>query len=265
MNDELEILLRAMQEAGEAILKMQKTGFSVSRKANNDIVTKADLLANDILRAHLSKQFSDDAWLSEESVDDICRLSNQRVWIVDPIDGTKEFSQGIPEYAISVALVENGVPIVSSVFNPATNELFYAKKGHGAWLNKRAIQCIRNGSERYLLLASRSEYQRGDWKAYQTEHHVKQVGSIAYKLALIAAGKADATFSLGHKHEWDIAAGALLVSEAGGMVTNKHKEELVFNRSDVKVNGIIATTKACYHDVIALCCPHHEPLPGCHE
>lgn len=241
MGNEKNTLLQAMKDAGEAILRLQKTGFSIAKKSNNDIVTKADLLANDILKTTLQKEFPADGWLSEECIDDANRLSCKRVWVVDPIDGTKEFASGVPEYAISVALVENGIPLLSSVFNPATDELFYAEKGKGAWLNDEKIHCVAASTKRFLLLASRSEWQRGEWDEYQKHHEVKQIGSIAYKLGLVAAGKADATFSLGPKNEWDIAAGVLIVTEAGGVVTNRHKEEFIFNRKQVLVDGIVAT------------------------
>ncbi|TAK76378.1 MAG: 3'(2'),5'-bisphosphate nucleotidase CysQ [Gammaproteobacteria bacterium] len=241
MDLELNSLLQSVQEAGKAILSLQKTGFDVMEKANNDIVTQADLLANDILKTQLTKAFPDYGWLSEESVDDPERLACHRVWIVDPIDGTKEYAQGRAEYAISVALVEDGIPIIAAVFNPATDELFHAMRGKGAWLGKKKLACNRTvSSEGLLLLASRSEYERGEWDPYQQNHAVKQVGSIAYKLALVAAGEAHATFSLGPKNEWDIAGGTLLVLEAGGVVTDRRKHALMFNRKEVVVDGVVA-------------------------
>lgn len=241
MEHEKNILLSAMREAGEAILALQSKGFTVTTKFNNELLTQADLLANKILRQRLTTAFPDIGWLSEESVDDMSRLSCERVWVVDPIDGTIEFASGLPEYGISVALVEHGVPILASVFNPATNELFYAIRGKGAWLGDKKIQCCEvEANTKLLLLASRSEYQRGEWSGYQLLHQVKQIGSIAYKLALIAAGKAHATFSLGPKNEWDIAAGVLLVKEAGGVVTDKFGNEIVFNQKKTLVAGIIA-------------------------
>lgn len=253
MNNEMTVLLQAMREAGAAILNLQKTGFEIAKKANNDIVTQADLLANAILKRELSGQFPEYGWLSEESIDDASRMHCARVWVVDPIDGTKEFATGIPEYAISVALVEHGQPILSAVFNPAMGELFHASKGQGAWLgSKKLSHAGLMATDNLMLLASRSEYKRGEWKTFQQSHRVSQVGSIAYKLALIAAGIAHATFSLGPKNEWDVAAGALLVTEAGGVVTNKHRQALQFNRQDVKVDGIIATTAETYEQVLAL-------------
>jgi myo-inositol-1(or 4)-monophosphatase len=242
MNLELEILLQTVKEAGAAILSLQKTGFSVERKSNWSLVTKADLLANDILRNHLTSKFPDYGWLSEESKDSPERLMKERVWIVDPIDGTKEFVAGLGEYAVSVALIENGFPILGCVLNPATDELFYAIKGKGAWLGRCRLKCDESLKPPFLFLVSRTEYARGEWKQFEQTHRIQQVGSIAYKLALLAAGRAHATFSLGPKNEWDIAAGTLLVTEAGGIVTDARGEKFIFNQAKTLVNGIVATT-----------------------
>jgi myo-inositol-1(or 4)-monophosphatase len=253
MNKELTVLLEAVEESGDAILALQHSGFSISKKNNHELLTQADLLANDILKNKLTAIFPESGWLSEESIDDILRLQCDRVWIVDPIDGTKEFATSVPEFAISVALIDKGVPIVSAVFNPAKDELFYAVKGKGAWLNTERIFCEAHKKvDNLLLLASRSENDRGEWERFKMHHRVKAVGSIAYKLALIAGGFADATFSLGPKHEWDIAGGTLLVLEAGGCVSDKEKQTIVFNQSNVKVNGIVATNASCYDQVFAL-------------
>lgn len=250
MNKEVQVLLAAMREAGQIILDLQHAGFSVTQKANNDIVTQADLAANDMLKNTLLSAFPTDGWLSEETQDEVARLTANRVWIVDPIDGTKEFAQHIPEYAISVALVEKGEPILSAIFNPATAELFHAIKEQGAYLNGTQIFCANKLSERPVLLASRSEEMRGEWDAFKAEYEVKIMGSIAYKLALIAAGKADGTFSLGPKNEWDIAAGVLLVSEAKGQVSDQHQKKFIFNNKNVRVDGIIASTKHLYPNII---------------
>ncbi len=249
LKKEKDILLAVMREAGEAVRQLQESQLEIKTKANNDIVTIADLRANDILKNALLGAFPADGWLSEETVDDAERLTRQRVWIVDPIDGTREFAAGVPEYALSVALVDQGVPALASVFNPATNELFYAIKGRGAWLNDAVIhanavipgQAGTHPNEKLRLLASRSEYRRGEWAKFEPDCEVVQIGSIAYKLALLAAGRAHATFSLGPKSEWDIAAGVLLVQEAGGKVSDKTRQPFVFNNKNIRINGIVAT------------------------
>jgi myo-inositol-1(or 4)-monophosphatase len=242
MTNESTVLLTAMREAGQAILSLSRDEVDIRLKANADIVTRADLLANEILQTHLRTAFPGDGWLSEETTDNAERLTCQRVWVVDPIDGTREFAAGIPEYAMSVALIENGEPIVAAIYNPATDELFHAIKGNGAWQGDHQLKCRHGTANQLLLLASRSEYKRGEWERFKQHHQVTQVGSIAYKLALVAAGKADATFSLGPKSEWDVAAGALLVTEAGGIVTNNYQRKLIFNQERVLIDGIVATS-----------------------
>lgn len=249
MSNELNILLQAVSAAGAAVLTLSRSDLAITFKENNDIVTQGDLLVNQILKAELLNHFPDYGWLSEESVDTLLRRDAKRIWIVDPIDGTREFAKGVPEYAISVALIENEQPILAAVFNPATNELFHAKKGEGAWLNGQVINCRENASANLILLASRSEYRRGEWSAFEVDNEVQQIGSIAYKLGLVAAGKADATFSLGPKNEWDIAAGVLLVTEAGGIVTNQRGQPFVFNQENVLVDGIVATSQQSHAQI----------------
>lgn len=238
---ELKVLQAAVREAGAAIYQMQQEGFHVSVKANSDLVTQADLLANDIILTRLYAEFPTYGWLSEETKDHPKRLQKEKVWVIDPIDGTIEYANQVAEYAISVALIEQGLPIIACVYNPATNEFFHACKNEGAWLNDKSIHCIAPQMKQDLVvLASRSEVMRGEWREFAKQCTVKPVGSIAYKMACVAAGKAHGTFSLSPKHEWDIAAGTLLVLEAGGYVTNVLRENLHFNRESVRVDGVVA-------------------------
>lgn len=246
LKSEMQVLLNAIQEAGQAVIQARHEGFTSSYKINNDPLTTADLLSNQILKDRLLNAFPTDGWLSEETTDNLDRLNYKRIWIVDPIDGTREFIKGIPEYAVSVALVENGIPIVSAVYNPAKNELFYAIKDQGAWFNHDPIKCQASSQDKLKILASRTEIANGDWQQFLKINEIKPMGSIAYKLALIAAGFADSTFSLSPKCEWDIAAGVLLVREAGGLVTDKYKNNFVFNQLNTRVNSIIACTSASF-------------------
>lgn len=247
---EREIMETVVRLAGQEIVRISKEGFKTSYKANEDPLTTADLAANRMLREAFKKAFPDDGWLSEESVDDANRLSCRRVWIVDPIDGTKEFVRGLPEYAISVALVENGVPVLGAVHNPATDELFVAVQGGGSTLNGKPIHVKLADDKPMTILGSRSEMRRGEFDAFADSMDVRPIGSIAYKLALIAAGRADATFSLTPKNEWDIAGGVLLVQEAGGFVVDKSRKPFVFNQKDTLVPGVIAVSEGARDRVI---------------
>jgi len=157
------------------------------------------------------------------------------VWIVDPLDGTKEFITGVPEYAVAVALVEDGEPVLGVVHNPVTGETFWAERGGGAVLNGQPIHV----AEGRVVLASRSETKRGEFTPFE-DWEVRPVGSIQYKLALVAAGQGAVTWSRGPKHEWDVCAGALIVREAGGLATELAGTPLRYNRPRPKVRGILA-------------------------
>lgn len=252
MHAELSRLEEAVREAGDAVIKIAKDGFETAYKANKDPVTAADLAADAVLKRRLLDGFGDCGWLSEETSDDPGRLKKNRVWIVDPIDGTKEFVSGIDEFAVSAALVDNGQPVLAAVYNPAADRLFTAVKGEGVWLNAQPIKVRNNAVEKPLILASRSEVKRGEFEVFEPFVQLRVCGSIAYKLALVAAGQADATFSLGPKNEWDIAAGVLILQQAGGKVTDLTGDSFLFNQRQPLVNGIIAASMASYSSVTAL-------------
>ncbi|MHA1200858.1 MAG: 3'(2'),5'-bisphosphate nucleotidase CysQ, partial [Candidatus Heimdallarchaeaceae archaeon] len=180
------------------------------------------------------------------------RLDKDKVWIVDPIDGTREFVESIPEYAISVALVEKGQPVIGVVLNPLKDELYSAIKGEGAYLNGEPIHVNSKLDNKPVIVASRSENKRGEWEDFKQVAEVIPTGSIAYKLALVAAGTADATFSLCPKNEWDIAAGHLLVEEAGGVVSDKYGQCFIYNQKETLVDSIVGISKVASKTVFKM-------------
>src|SRR6202167_1373793 len=240
---ELEHARTGALEAGEILRRhFRDGGYKVASKGRDNPVTSADLEADTALREHLSRAFPDYGWLSEETVDNAARLSRRRVWIVDPLDGTKEFIKGIPEFVVAIALAEDGVPVLGVTYNPIKRELFWAARGAGCALNGAPVTVSDTAKlDHASILASRSETSRGEWKAYEGSITVRAIGSVAYKLALVAAGQADATFTLTPKNEWDIASGAALIAAAGGRVTDQRGHPFRFNRRNVKVPGLLAT------------------------
>ena len=234
----IDAVVAAAEAAGRVIQEIQDSDFEVEHKGDAGPVTLADREADALLKSNLL-QLVPAGWLSEETVDNPKRLEEGRLWIVDPLDGTKEFVSGRPEYCVAIALVEDGEPVIGVVHNPATGDTFRAERGRGAFRNGVAIG-VREGRK---LLASRSELKRGEFEPFEADWDVTATGSIQFKLALIAAGEAAATFSRGPKHEWDVCAGALIVAEAGGLATDLFGGELNYNQAFPKVKGILNYAK----------------------
>lgn len=252
---ELQILerIRAAFDATPAVLAPFTPGaVETQYKSGHDPVTEADRALNDLLRGRLVQD--GEGWFSEESVDDLARLSKKRVWLVDPLDGTREFVAGIPEWCVSVALVEEGRAIAGGILNPATRETFLGSLRTGVTLNGRSVRVSdKNGLEDALVLASRSEVNRGEWGLFRdASFRIQSMGSVAYKLARVAAGLADATWTLVPKNEWDIAAGVALVEAAGGLARNLSNSPLTFNNRNPLLNGLVACGPRLADAVFAL-------------
>ncbi len=237
----LDASCRIAVEAGGLIERIRAEGFETTRKGDQSPVTRADREADSLLKREL-RRLEPVSWLSEETSDSQERLSEDRLWVVDPLDGTKEFMKGLPEYSVAIALVDHGRPTVGVVYNPATGVTFSAARGLGAFRNGQAIR-VREGNR---LLASRSEIRRGEFEPFEQAWDVAPVGSIQYKLALVAAGEAAVTFSRGPKHEWDVCAGSLIVEEAGGRATDLFGGPLHYNQPFPKVKGILAGAAEAY-------------------
>lgn len=239
-SEESAVAEYAAKEAGMIIMRLFKGKFDVHEKSKNNPVTSADLAANRKIRDIVLGRFPQDAWLSEEDKDSTQRLGNSRVWVVDPIDGTKEFIEGVPQFAVSIGFVVDGCPKVAVVFNPAEDRLYSAAAGEGAYLNKQPIRVTaRNDIDGALLLVSRSEPRR-KFQVFVDRCEIKPVGSIAFRLAKIAGGDGDGTLTFRSIREWDICAGVLMVQEAGGKVVDGNGNSLRFNQPEARHRGVVA-------------------------
>ncbi len=212
----------------------------VEYKADGDPVTDVEKRIDEVLRGELLRD--GEGWLSEETADDLSRLEKNRVWVVDPIDGTREFIEGLPEWSISVGLVERGIPTAGGILNPSTDWLVLGSLETGVTVN--GIPCClseKTSLSGCLVLASRTEMRRGEWTRFEDRgYEIRPSGSIALKLGLVAAELADATWTLMPKHEWDVAAGVALVRAAGGDVCSLLDELPPFNRRTPLLPGLIA-------------------------
>jgi myo-inositol-1(or 4)-monophosphatase len=267
MRPELQIAIEAARRAGELTLRDFDGDFAVQNKntgradrregrdlraADYDPVTSADRAADCCLREALLGAFPDYGWLSEETVDSPERLDRKAVWIVDPLDGTKEFVSGIQEYAVSVALVEDGEPTVAVIFNPPRDELYSAVKGGGTFVNGKRVFCTPTPAlEQAVLIVSRSEASRGEIDPLRPHlREIRPLGSVAYKLAVVAAGEADLNVSVQPKNEWDVCAGDLLVREAGGHMVDLNGVVRRYNQPDPLIRGGLAAANPGLADLM---------------
>lgn len=233
--------IQSALEAARAVFERFSWGaIEAEYKAGHDPVTEADRALDTVLHQALLRD--GEGWLSEESIDDYTRLEKSRVWVVDPLDGTREFVAGIPEFCASIAMVEDGRPVAGGIYNPATNEIFLGSIASGVTYNGKPVKpSPRKSLDGALVLASRSELKRGEWKQFEkADFKIRPMGSVAYKLALVSAGLADATFTLVPKHEWDVAAGVALVQSSGGFVSTLDHGPLRFNQRHPLLSGLIA-------------------------
>ena len=231
LNDVIDVV----RSAGHAIEACRCPSIPVSAKRDLSPVTAADHAADALLREGLLGLVRC-GWLSEETADSPARLAETRLWIVDPLDGTREFVEGLPEYSVAVALVENGAPVLGVVHHPPSGATSSAELGRGAFRDGTPLTVAEGTS----ALASRSEAGKGEFAEFTGRWLLRQVGSIQLKLALVAAGEAAATWSRGPKHEWDVCAGALIASEAGGIATDAFGGPLRYNQPFPKVRGVLA-------------------------
>ncbi len=239
-NAELAAAERAARDAGAAVMGLFRGKFDVREKSKNNPVTSADLEANRIIHECVQKNFPDDGWLSEEDSDNSDRLALSRVWVVDPIDGTKEFIEGVTAVCHFNRLCRRRRPKVSVVFNPAKDRFYKAAAGEGAFLNDAAIRVTtRDAIDGAALLVSRSEPQKR-FQVFVDRCALRPVGSIAYRLAKVAGGDGDGTLTFRTIHEWDICAGVLMVEEAGGKVVDGDGNAMRFNRLPAKHKGVVA-------------------------
>ena len=209
--------------------------FASWDKVPGHVVCEIDLAANDMLRRALRDLDPEAGWLSEETADSAERLMRSRVWVVDPIDGTRDFVRGRPGWAVSVALVEGGCAMIGVLDAPARDEHWAAELGNGATRNGIRLQ----SSERTELVGARVPADMLP-KVDADLVPVFKPNSIALRMAMVASGEADLLAALRWGHEWDIAAAALIAQEAGAIVTDARGQTLRFNSTKGEMFGVLA-------------------------
>lgn len=248
-----ELLAEVVRAAGAlALARAGSPGAVREKPGGGGPVSEADLAVDRLLRERLLDARPGYGWLSEETEDDLARLGRERVFVVDPIDGTRAFLAGQPAWAVSAAIVEAGVPVVGIVHMPALGKTYAARRGGGATRNGRPIAPSRRtelaGAE---VLANANQLAAEHWPGGTPPVERAFRPSIAYRLCLVAEGRFDATLTFRPSWEWDLAAGDLVAREAGATVTDGDGGPLVYNRSDPRVAGIVVAPPALHAALMA--------------
>jgi myo-inositol-1(or 4)-monophosphatase len=247
----IEPLAAVMSEAGALALRSFRSPVRSWFKNGNSPVSDVDVAVDRLLRQRLEAIAAGCGWLSEETEDDHTRLQASRVWIVDPIDGTRAFLAGLPDWTISVALSQHGRPILAAVFAPVADEMFLSFAGGGASCNGRPMAAT-SGSMESARVAGPRRYLDGLAAAVPGISLEPKVHSLALRLTRVAQGTLDAAFASGASHDWDLAAADLLVHEAGGALTTFAGEGLVYNRPVPTHDALIAASLSRHRQLTEL-------------
>jgi len=251
LSEDFELLAGAVSSAGELALTYYGRTPHSQLKSDGTEVSEADLAVDDLLKSALLGARPGYGWLSEESSHDEGARTSSLGWVVDPIDGTRAFLNDIPDWTVSVALVDDKRPVLAVVFNPVKREFFYAARGTGAFLNGEPLKVSpAQDIAGIKLAASERMLERDIWQHPWPERQKVWAKSIAYRLALTASGVFDASI-FNMSNEWDIAAAQLLVEEAGGLITSWRGKKLRYDGSIAKGEPMIAAGPALHAALLA--------------
>jgi myo-inositol-1(or 4)-monophosphatase len=258
----LKTILPSVLRAGEEVLKIYNTSFSVSFKEKDDPLTQADLLSHEIISLSIHTHFPDHFLLSEEEKEAPSRKTHSHLWLLDPIDGTREFVKKNNQFAISLGLAISGKIELGIVFNPSTDELFLGipEKGLLSTSSKNLLWEpwehpleSQSSHPKPICIVSHTEFKEGLYSHpfWQETYEIKSIGSIAYKLGLLSTGKADLCISLKPKSDWDIGGGIALVEGAGGVCLSLlDSKPFDFQRDSIRKEGILAGRKELIQDLL---------------
>lgn len=250
----LQIAKKLAHDAGKLAMQMQEDGFKIETKGNHtNMVTEADKACEKLIIKTIKQNFPDHEILGEESGKTAGK--GKFKWIIDPIDGTTNFAHGMPIFGISIAVIEDGRPIIGVVEVPGTGETFWAQKGKGAFLNEKPLKVSQANKVSNALLSTGFPYLREGARYdmamklfeefYQPCHGIRRLGAASIDLCYVAAGRYDGYWEYGLK-PWDIAAGKIIIEEAGGLVTNMDGSKL-----DPKKEAILATNGHIHQEMLA--------------
>jgi len=250
MARDAELLADTVREAGALALSLFRTELRNWTKAASSPVSEADIAVNDLIERRLRSVTPDYGWLSEESVDDASRLAKPRVWIVDPIDGTRGYLAGREDWCVSVALVEHASPLLAAVFAPASDEFFFAARRQGATRNQVPVYAT-SGTDIDLsrVAGPKPLVERLGRAASEVNPHPR-IGSLALRLCRVAEGRLDAAFAGGQSRDWDLAAANLIVQEANGSMSALSGDTILYNGREVTHGVLVAAGRDRHASIV---------------
>jgi myo-inositol-1(or 4)-monophosphatase len=244
------LLTETVREAGALALSLFRTDLKNWTKGASSPVSEADIAVNDLIAGRLRSATPDYGWLSEESADDDVRLGRQRVWIVDPIDGTRGYLAGREDWCVSVALVEDTRPLLAAVFAPASEEFFFAERGRGSLLNGVPVYAASGTELDFSRVAGpKPLVERLSRSTGEITLHPR-IGSLALRLCRVAHGGLDAAFAGGQSRDWDLAAADLIVQEANGNMTALSGDTILYNRREVTHGVLVAAGRDRHASIV---------------
>jgi myo-inositol-1(or 4)-monophosphatase len=256
-----DALAQAVREAGVLALGKFRSQFkSWTKGAAASPVSEVDIAVDDLLRERLGRLDASYGWLSEETTDDPALREVRRVWIVDPIDGTRAFIAGRTDWAVSAALVEDGRPILAALFAPAEETMYLATAGSGATRNGQPLAVSTSSALDGARVAGPKSYLEPLAAAAAIEP-VPRVHSLALRLARVADSTLDIAFAGGNSHDWDIAASDLIVHEAGGILTGLDGKAVTYNRRDPVHSILVAAGRGRHDRFMTLVRERRVPVP----
>lgn len=268
VSDDLKLMEKTVRGAGSIARQYYGQKFEVWEKSKDNPVTEADLAIDKYLAERLRDARPDYGWLSEETADDSSRLSAKCTFIVDPIDGTLAFVRNKPHFTICAAAARDGRPFAGVVYNPVSEEFFSAAAGRGAFLNGVAIvPSTRSEIQDCRMLADKGMLNHPAWSNPPNKPwppmHVESRSSVAYRMALVAKGEFDAMLALSSKHDWDLAAADIILTEAGAKVTTHSGDILFYNRQAPLQSSVVAAGPLLHRALMERV--SHLKLPGRRE
>jgi 3'(2'), 5'-bisphosphate nucleotidase len=265
---ELEISLRLAREAGAAILDLYRKPIEIEQKdsfSDREPVTEADRVANDLIVIGLQQEFPDDGILAEESVDTTQRLAKQRVWMIDPLDGTTGFIDGNGDFAVQIGLAQDGEAVLGVVYQPVTGVLYRAVRDRGCWIERPNFMperaTVSTQSELHLMRLAASRSHRSPRmdrvvNAFAVKQEVRR-GSVGIKVGLICEQQCDLYVHLSPRtKQWDTCAPEIILHEAGGQITDLFGQPLRYNVPEVQNrNGLVASNGVAHEKILAALTP----------